>query len=190
MTEGSSSTEAVALGAVSLLAREEGGRVLAFLARRYNSVDIADESVQDALVEATRTWPTRGVPTNPTGWLMSVANRKAIDRLRRASTAQRLTSEMTHDLMTTQIPADESADDESTLLAETSTSLRVTDEPLRLMLLCCHPSLDRPAQIALTLKLVGGLTTPEIARRSLFRRPRWRNGSSVRNERFEMPPSR
>ena len=77
--------------ALTRLAREEASRVLALLARRFGDLDLADESVQDALTEAARTWPERGVPANPAGWLLAVARRKAIDRLRRTSSARRRT---------------------------------------------------------------------------------------------------
>lgn len=145
------------------LAREDSGRVLALLARRFG-VGLAEEAVQDALAEAARVWPERGVPTNPPAWLMTVAKRKAIDRLRREASARRRTraaaldphgaeADLADDRDTSVVDDDDMIDDEH----------RISDDQLRLMLLCCHPALDRDTQVALTLRLVGGLTTAEIA---------------------------
>jgi RNA polymerase sigma-70 factor, ECF subfamily len=144
--------------ALTRVAREDSGRVLALLARRFGDVDLADESVQDALLEAARVWPVQGVPANPAGWLMTVAKRKAIDRLRREASAHRRTMSAARDLTAEHGPEhgkghDEMIDDEQPL----------ADDRLRLVLLCCHPALDRDAQVALTLRMVGGLTTAEIA---------------------------
>ena len=84
--------------AVTALARGEGGRMVAVLARRFGDLDVADEAVQDALIEALRTWPTDGIPANPTGWLRTVATRKAIDRIRRAGAAHRRTLAVARDI--------------------------------------------------------------------------------------------
>ena len=149
--------------AVTRLAREEGGRVTAILAHRYADLDLADESVQDALVEALGTWPTRGVPDNPAAWLLTVARNKALDRLRRTTSAARRTRALAPDLIERDQPSDERG-----LLMDDDT---VTDEHLRLVLLCCHPALNRDAQVALTLRLVGGLTTTEIAAAYLVPEP-------------------
>ncbi len=151
--------DATVEAALTRVAREESGRVLALLARRFGDVDLADESVQDALVEAARVWPVQGVPANPPGWLLTVAKHKAIDRLRRAASAQRRTMAAARDMAVEDVAfedgagGDEMIDDEQPM----------ADDRLRLVLLCCHPALDRDAQVALTLRMVGGLTTPEIA---------------------------
>jgi RNA polymerase sigma-70 factor (ECF subfamily) len=145
--------------AVSRLAREEGGRVLALLAARFGDVDLADESVQDALVQALETWATDGVPDNPPAWLYRVAHNRAIDRLRRAAAAARRWHEAAPELARATAPDVAEPSEEVPIVEETP----VGDEQLRLMLLCCHPALDRDAQVALTLRLVGGLTTAEIA---------------------------
>jgi RNA polymerase sigma-70 factor (ECF subfamily) len=144
--------------ALTRVAREEGGRVLALLARRFGDLDLADEAVQDALVEAARTWPDRGVPDNPAAWLLSVARRRAVDRLRRTEVRVRNEHGGSVELRRWDdgVPVgaalvDAAADDD------------LPDERLRLLVLCCHPALDPDAQVALTLRLVGGLTTPEIA---------------------------
>jgi RNA polymerase sigma-70 factor, ECF subfamily len=148
--------------ALTRLAREESGRVLALLARRFNDLDLADESVQEGLIEAARVWPEQGIPTNPAGWLLSVARRKAIDRLRRASSAYRRTMHSAPELIARHEPGDT---ERTTMIThDTDDEVgEVGDEQLRLVLLCCHPALDRDTQVALTLRLVGGLTTPEIA---------------------------
>ncbi len=133
--------------------------MLALLASRYRDVDLADEAVQDAMLEAARTWQARGIPSNPAAWLFTAANRKAIDRLRRATAAHRATVAAAQSIAA---PHD-SEDDEPMIAADAGDVTPIGDEQLRLMLLCCHPALDRDAQVALTLRLVGGLQTPEIA---------------------------
>ena len=142
--------------ALDRLARTEGGRVLALLARRVGDVGLADDAVQDALVEAARTWPERGIPANPAGWLMSVSRRKAIDRLRRAEVDERRLRAAAPGLVSC-------GPDVAPVGLVDDTGADVGDEQLRLVLLCCHPALDPEAQVALTLRLVGGLTTAEVA---------------------------
>jgi len=151
--------------ALTRLARDDGSRVLALLARQYGDLDLADEAVQDALTEAARSWPTGGVPDNPAGWLMSVARNKAIDRLRRAASARRRTLAAAPDLAVFAGPADRSVGgpDEGFESALIDDANHIADERLRLVLLCCHPALNRDTQVVLTLRLVGGLTTAEIA---------------------------
>jgi RNA polymerase sigma-70 factor (ECF subfamily) len=154
------------------LARGHSGRVLALLARQFGDLDLADEAVQDGLVEAAQTWPERGIPDNPAGWLMTVARNKAIDRLRRAASARRRTLAAGPELIAGSAVLDGSGPqggpDENELIAAGGEQMQLgnragdTDQ-LRLMLLCCHPALDQDSQVALTLRLVGGLTTPEIA---------------------------
>ncbi len=131
--------------------------MLAILAKRFGDLDLADDAVQDALVEAARTWPTDGMPGNPPGWLLSVARRRAIDRMRRRDSADRRLAAAAPDLVGLDDPSDAGG---TALIDELGT---VADERLRLVLLCCHPALETDAQIALTLRLVGGLTVPEIA---------------------------
>ena len=149
--------------------------MVAVLARRFDDLDVADEAVQEALIEALRSWPTGGIPVNPTGWLRTVATRKAIDRIRRAGAARRRTLAVAPDLVPEPVPGpaatsgDGSGDgsavgsedgSEQELMIDESA---IRDQQLRLILLCCHPALNADAQVALTLRLVGGLTTAEIA---------------------------
>lgn len=143
--------------AVAATVREQGGRVVALLAGQFGDLDLADESLQDALEEAVRLWPGRGVPDNGAAWLLTVARRKAVDRLRRAASARRRTWEVAPDVIARAEPDDE---DRSALALDHA---GIRDDQLRLILLCCHPALGTDAQVALTLRLVAGLTTPEIA---------------------------
>jgi len=152
------------------LAREHSGRVLALLARQFNDLDLADESVQDGLLEAARSWPRQGIPENPAGWLMTVARNKAVDRLRRAASARRRTLAAAPDLVAGSAVLDGSDSAGGTVDERIAGGEQMQvggrdgdEDQLRLMLLCCHPALDRDSQVALTLRLVGGLTTPEIA---------------------------
>ena len=155
--------------AVTRVAREESGRVIALLAHRFGDVDLADEAVHEALITALGVWPVQGVPENPAAWLFSVARNGALDRRPRAASARRRTLAAAPELhargFVSRDPAlafDEgvSAGEEQDMIVDPGS---VHDEHLRLVLLCCHPALDRNTQIALTLRLVGGLSTPEIA---------------------------
>lgn len=159
------------------LAREHSGRVLAILARRFG-LDLAEEAVQEALAEAARVWPAQGAPTNPPAWLMTVAKRKAIDRVRREAAARRRTRAAAIDRgvrgvgVDPRASSDEPADDEpDDRIDMDDDPERIADDQLRLMLLCCHPALDRDTQVALTLRMVGGLTTAEIASAFLVPEP-------------------
>jgi RNA polymerase sigma-70 factor (ECF subfamily) len=138
--------------AVTQLAREESGHVLALLAHRFGSLEIADEAVQDALVEAL-SWTV--IPNNPAAWLYTVAKNRAVDRLRREASAHRRLLSAAPDIL-----SEAEREEEPDMALDLAD---VGDEHLRLVLLCCHPALDRDTQVALTLRLVGGLTTDEIA---------------------------
>lgn len=142
--------------------------MLAILAGHFRDLDLADDAVQEALAEAARTWPTRGIPANPAAWLLSVARRRAIDRLRRGASADRRLRDAVRAGAapgTTGFDADDAV---SGLIADHGT---VADDRLRLILLCCHPALDRDTQVALTLRLVSGLSTAEIAAAFLVPEP-------------------
>jgi RNA polymerase sigma-70 factor (ECF subfamily) len=128
--------------------REQFGRAVAVLARVFGDLDIAEEAVQDAFATAVTRWPDSGVPPAPAGWIITTARNRAIDRLRRESSRDDRHAEAAL-LHARDEPAEESP---------------VLDDRLRLIFTCCHPSLSRGAQVALTLRLLGGLTTPEIAR--------------------------
>ncbi len=129
--------------------RAESGRVVATLIRLFGSVDVAEEAVQDAFVTATEKWPMTGVPPNPGAWITTTARNRAIDRLRREASR--------HDRHA-----------HAALLHERDASPAavgpVTDDRLRLIFTCCHPALATNAHVALTLRLLGGLQTQEIAR--------------------------
>lgn len=138
--------------AVTRLAREESGRVLALLARRFRTLDAADDAVQDALVRALTAWQT-GIPDNPAAWLYTVARNSLIDQVRRDESSRKQLRAAAPELVA---PHEEEPDmimDDSSL----------GDERLRLLLLCCHPALDRDTQVALTLRLAGGLSAAEVA---------------------------
>ncbi|WP_328696220.1 RNA polymerase sigma factor [Streptomyces sp. NBC_00342] len=144
------------------LLRLHAPQVLGALVRRYGHFDPAEDAVQEALLAAARQWPEQGVPDNPRGWLIRVASRRLVDRLRsdearraREETAAALTP---RDAFTTP-PPDEIAPGGSRAPSD--------DDTLTLLFLCCHPELAPAAQIALTLRAVGGLTTAEIARAHL-----------------------
>ncbi|MHB8625383.1 MAG: RNA polymerase sigma factor [Aggregatilineales bacterium] len=129
--------------------REEHGRVLAALISQFGDFTLAEDALQDVLVNALERWEIDGVPRNPGAWLTTVARRRAIDRLRRVSTQERKA------VILNILAAD---DDEETEMAS------ILDDRLKLMFTCCHPSLALEAQVALTLHTLGGLSTPAIAR--------------------------
>ena len=127
--------------------RDERSRVLATLIRVLGDFDLAEDALQDAVAIAVERWPKSGVPENPAGWLVATARNRAIDRIRRERTLAAKTELLAR---AQQLPDDEEA--------------TLPDERLELIFACCHPSLAADAQVALTLNLLGGLTTPEIAR--------------------------
>jgi RNA polymerase sigma-70 factor (ECF subfamily) len=135
--------------------REEHGRVLAALISQLGDFTLAEDALQDALVNALERWASDGVPRNPGAWLMTVAKRRAIDRLRRAATQER------HAVIL----------DDSAEQAEPEMDDSLPDERLKLMFTCCHPALALEAQVALTLHTLGGLSTPEVARAFLVAEP-------------------
>ncbi len=130
--------------------RAEYGRVVAVLIRTFGSIDIAEDAVSEAFLAALTRWPVTGLPPSPAGWIITTARNRAIDQLRREASR------------------DDRQAQAALLHAGTESAAEgvgmVGDERLRLIFTCCHPSLGRAAQIALTLRLLGGLTTPEIAR--------------------------
>lgn len=127
--------------------RDEWARVVAALTRRFGDLDIAEEAAAEAFVVAVERWPTDGVPPNPGAWLTTTANRKAIDRIRRESDrdARHREARLVYDSDPEPVGA-------------------IDDDRLRLLFICCHPALAMEARVALTLRMVGGLDVPEIAR--------------------------
>ncbi len=149
--------------AIEAVWRIESARIIAALARMVRDIGLAEELAQDALVTALETWPESGVPGNPGAWLMTTAKRRAIDVLRRQQRLERKVEELGHDLRLT---GGETEDDIATALDD-----EIGDDLLRLMFTACHPVLSPQARIALTLRLLGGLTTQEIARAFLVPEP-------------------
>lgn len=142
--------------------RREAGPCTATLIRVLGDVDVAEDAVAEAFTIAAERWPREGVPANPGGWIMTTARRRAIDRLRRESSRDQR-HRAAHAL------TEATAPDHGTREAEVVDELdalaaAVPDDQLRLMFLCCHPALSADARVALTLRLLGGLTTEEIAR--------------------------
>jgi RNA polymerase sigma-70 factor (ECF subfamily) len=128
--------------------REQYGRAVSVLVRVFGDIDVAEEAVQDAFAAAVQRWPSTGPPPSPAGWIITTARNKAIDRLRREASRddRHAQAALVH---ARDEPLDEGA---------------VRDDRLRLIFTCCHPALDPGVQVALTLRLLGGLTTAEIAR--------------------------
>lgn len=131
--------------------RIESAKLIAALTRMVRDVGLAEELAQDALVAALEQWPSSGVPSNPGAWLMTIAKRRAIDHFRHLKMAERKHEEIGLDLETTQQAIEVEPDE-------------VPDDLLRLIFTACHPVLKTEARVALTLRLLGGLTTDEIAR--------------------------
>ncbi len=142
--------------AIDAVWRIESPRLIAGLARMVRDVGVAEDLAQDALVAALEQWPQSGVPANPGAWLMAIGKRRAIDRFRREDLRERKVEEFG---LTLQLRADESAAEFDDAVDDD-----IGDDLLRLVFIACHPVLAQPARVALTLRLLGGLTTGEIAR--------------------------
>jgi RNA polymerase sigma factor (sigma-70 family) len=142
--------------AIEAVWKIESARLIAGLARMVRDVGLAEELAQDALVAALERWPLSGVPDNPGAWLMAAAKNRAIDRLRRSKRLERKHEELGREMETRQQAA----------LAQLEAAVDddIGDDLLRLMFVACHPVLSTEARVALTLRLLGGLTTEEIAR--------------------------
>jgi RNA polymerase sigma-70 factor (ECF subfamily) len=148
---------AVDEGAVGRIFREESGRSVAALIRFCGDIDVAEDAVQEAYAIALRRWPEDGLPPNPGGWITATARKRALDRLRRETRGREL------------------LDDVAVLLARDGADApeedTVPDDRLRLIFTCCHPALSAEARVALTLRLLGGLSTAEVARAFLVAEP-------------------
>jgi RNA polymerase sigma-70 factor (ECF subfamily) len=135
--------------------REEQGRAVAVLVRVFGDIDVAEEAVQDAFTAAVQRWPSTGAPPSPAGWIITTARNRAIDRLRREASRE------DRHAQAALLHARGKPDEEGAVL----------DDRLRLIFTCCHPALAAGSQVALTLRLLGGLTTAEIARAFLVPEP-------------------
>ncbi|MGH8920700.1 MAG: sigma-70 family RNA polymerase sigma factor, partial [Actinomycetes bacterium] len=145
--------------AVDAVWRMESARIVAGLVRMVGDVGLAEELAQDALLAALQRWPGSGVPDNPGAWLMAVAKRRAVDHLRRGERLDAKHEQLAHEIRT-QEDAPEPLDEEE-----------LDDDVLQLMFVSCHPALPAEARAALTLRLLGGLRTDEIARAFLVAEP-------------------
>lgn len=151
-----SRVDAEVVNLLDTLFRQEYGRFSALLIRQFNDFDLAEDALQDSYTDALATWPIRGIPQNPAGWLLQIARNKAIDRLRKQKRQIQLGPQ--HDALISN--ESEIQDIEA-----------IPDERLRLILTCCHPAINLESQVALTLRMVGGMQTPEIARAFLVPEP-------------------
>src|SRR5215470_9594539 len=146
--------------AIEAVWKIESARLIAGLTRLVRDVGVAEDLAQDALVAALRQWPESGVPENPGAWLMATAKHRAIDHLRQAKRHERKHEELGRQIESASEPdPDAGLDDE------------IGDDLLRLVFISCHPVLATEARVALTLRLLGGLTTAEIARAFLVAEP-------------------
>jgi RNA polymerase sigma-70 factor (ECF subfamily) len=143
--------------------RQQSGRVIATLIRISGSFDLAEEALQDALASALARWPETGIPDNPAAWITTAAHRKLIDSVRRDKTRREKQEPLRHETPTSYQPEHDHALDAS--------SMNYPDDRLRLIFTCCHPAINTEAQVALTLRTLGGLTTTEIARAFLVPEP-------------------
>ncbi len=145
--------------AIGRIFREESGRSIAALVRAFGDIDLAEDAVQEAFAVAARSWPREGLPPNPGGWITTTARNRAIDRLRRESRRRELLRK---------VAALSPAEEDPGIPGEEEA---VEDDRLRLIFTCCHPALSSEAQVALTLRLLGGLETAEVARSFLVAEP-------------------
>ena len=160
------------------LFRRESGRAVATLIRILGDFDLAEEAVQEAFVVALERWPRDGLPDNPGAWIVRTARNRAIDRIRRERRYER------------QAARARSAPDARSAPRRRTTTSSLPDDRLRLFFTCCHPALAPEAQVALTLRTLGGLSTPEVARAFLVAESHdGSSGSSARSARSAAPAS-
>ena len=144
--------------------RAEYGRAVAVLTGVFGDLDVAEDAVQEAFTAAVQRWPADGLPPSPAGWIITTARRRAIDRLRRESSRDDRQAQAVQLQAATEAPAEGTVE-------EAAEEGPVRDDRLRLIFTCCHPALAPAAQVALTLRLLGGLSTAEIARAFLVPEP-------------------
>jgi RNA polymerase sigma-70 factor, ECF subfamily len=149
-------------GAIESVFRQESGRIIATLIRISGSFDLAEEAMQEAFAAAVANWPAKGVPENPGAWITAVAQRKLVDHSRRERTRREKQDPLLYETPTVYQPQ---------IDMDQFETMAFPDDRLRLIFTCCHPALNREAQVALTLRTLGGLTTPEIARAFLVPEP-------------------
>ena len=143
---------------VDAVFRQESGRIISALIRISGSFDRAEEAMQEALVSALSSWAVKGIPDNPAAWIMTAANRKLIDALRKDRTRLHKQDSLKYEIETAATPQ----------AFESATMDSFPDDRLRLIFTCCHPAINQEAQVALTLRTLGGLSTPEIAKAFLL----------------------
>jgi RNA polymerase sigma-70 factor (ECF subfamily) len=148
---------------VEAIFRRESGRIIATLIRIAGSFDVAEEAMQDAFTSALTAWQEKGIPDNPGAWITAVAHRRLIDHGRKERTRREKQEPLLYETPTAQQP-------EAEMLFQTAGN-EYPDDRLRLIFTCCHPALNPEAQVALTLRTLGGLNTPEIARAFLLPEP-------------------
>jgi RNA polymerase sigma-70 factor (ECF subfamily) len=148
--------------AVESVFREQSGRIVASLIRISGSFDRAEEALQESFASALASWPVKGIPDNPAAWIMTAAHRKLIDGVRRERTRLEKQDSPQYQAVTSG-----TRDDPESELA----AMHFPDDRLRLIFTCCHPALNAEAQVALTLRTLGGLSTPEIAKAFLVPEP-------------------
>jgi len=152
--------------------RDDRAAVLATVIRYAGDFQIAEDAVQDAFVAAVTAWPRDGVPASPRAWLLTAARRRAVDRVRRARSAAGRTALLAADpTMVGGMVADVNSGSSAEEIVEMADDDGLVDDRLRLIFTCCHPAMDQPARVALTLRTLGGLTTAEIARAFLVAEP-------------------